>query len=177
MEQWPVLAAWAVLAGALAAYLLAFALRREVSLRPARLAVLAAAAGTARLLLTALGYPVAWPVDGGLTILLLASIVGLLAARRFWLVRATEEAVRVRIQSACGGLFLPLAEPVAGRLVVTARGQEHRLLLVRLGQELQGLVLCPRPDRGKVRLLVDWLAKQYPGPVPRVRITLAGGKS
>jgi hypothetical protein len=176
VDEWPVLVPWVALGGVLVVYLLAFAARQDVSLRPGRLAMLTAAGGVARLLVVALGYRVVWPVDGGLMIAVLACTVALAAARRFWLVRATAQELREQVQAVCGGLFVAVAEPAVGRLVVTAKGQEHRLRLVALAKRLQGLVLCPRPAAGKVKLLVDWLAKQYPGPIPRIRITLKGGE-
>jgi hypothetical protein len=109
-------------------------------------------------------------VLGGVTAL------ALLAARRVWLVRETAETLREQIQTVCRGLFLAVQEARPGRLQLAARG-EPALRLRRLTPRVQLLVLCRVAGPGKVALLCDWLAKQYPGPVPRVRIVLKGGDS
>jgi hypothetical protein len=161
---------WVVAGMVLAGYLLLFvATRRPVSLRLGRLALVPACAAAARLLLAACGNDWHQGLDVGLTVLAGVGACGLAAGRRCWLVRTSGEELRERLRQACGGLFLALEEPARGLFVVQG---EPRLRLVGLTRRVQGLVLCPRPQRGKVRLLLDWLGKQYPGPVPRVRITL-----
>jgi hypothetical protein len=165
-----VLVLWVAASAALAGYLLLFvATRRPVSLRLGRLALVPGSAAAVRLLLAACGDDWHQGLDMGLTVLAGVGAVGLAAGRRCWLVRTSGEEFREQLRRACGGLFLALEEPAQGLLVVKG---ESRLRLVGLARRVQGLVLCPRPEKGKVRLLLDWLAKQYPGPVPRVRITL-----
>jgi hypothetical protein len=172
-----VMSLWVSVAVVLSVYLLLFAAaRRPVSLRPGRLALLLSGAVLVRVLMATCGDELLWPLDGGLTVLALAGAGVLAAIRRFWLVRVTNHELREDLVLACRGLLLGLDEPLPHMLLVSAR-TEHRLFLGRFGPRLQCLLLCRRPAAGKVRLLVDWLAKQYPGPVPRVRITLSGGKS
>ncbi len=167
-----VMVLWLTAVVALAGYLLLFAAaRRPVTLRPGRLAVGSALAGVARLLLVVCGQEVDGYLDGGLIGLTLAAAAGLALARRCWLVRTRADELREQIRRACSGLFLTLEEPAPGRLRIRAK-EEQGLRLVGLGRRLQGLVLCKRPEKGKMRLLLDWLMKEYPGPVPRVRITL-----
>jgi hypothetical protein len=103
-------------------------------------------------------------------LLLLALL--LLSGSEWWLVRADAATVQERIATGCAGLFLT-CEPLSGIGVrLTARGVESRLRLVPLGKRLTGVTL-PRPGgKGKVALLVNWLTKQYPGSLPRLRIRL-----
>lgn len=104
--------------------------------------------------------------------LLLLLALLLLPGSEWWLVRADAATVQERIAAGCAGLFLT-CEPLPGvgvRLI--ARGVESRLRLVPLGKRLTGVTL-PRPGgKGKVALLVNWLTKQYPGSLPRLRIRL-----
>ena len=70
------------------------------------------------------------------------------------------------------GLFLDWAEPQRGTFEFKARGKSARMPWRRLGRRLQ-LVCVPRVwEPGKLFLLFGWLSKQYPGPIPRVRIFL-----
>jgi hypothetical protein len=164
---WP--AAGVLLAGYVGLFLAA---RRPVSLRPGRLAAFAAAALAARLLLLALGASWAGPLDLALAAGSAAGAAGLLLARGNWLLRAEADALRQQLQYAGRGLFLPHAEPSPGLLVFTAKGSSWRLRLTELGRRLQRVGLPRPPVTGKMALLVHWLSKQYPGPVPRLRITL-----
>jgi hypothetical protein len=166
---------WWAAAGALGGYLLLFAVaRRPVSLRLSRVGAILAAAVALRLGISPLvGLPEGpgeWALLAGVGLVGLA--LGL--ARRVWLVRATAEDLRRQIETACRGLFLGVGEKQPGRLTLTARG-DPVLKVRRWTARVQGLVLCRPPGPGKVALLCAWLGKQYPGPVPRVRIVLKGG--
>src|SRR5262245_41281452 len=173
--SWPTGTFWGITAGLTACYLLLFLLaRRPVSLRPGRLAVLAGLAVGLRLVLLACGEALESPLDRALSGLALAAAVGLVLLRRAWLVRSSAAALREELGLACRGLFLDMQEPREGRIRLVGRG-EHELRMIEVGKRLQVLVLGPVPGPGKVALLLNWLAKQYPGPVPRVRIVLEGG--
>jgi hypothetical protein len=168
---------WAVGAFLLGGYVLLFVLaRRPVTLRPARVGCLLTTLVGLRLVLAVTGvtFQGTWEVIG--TVLLGVVAMALVLARRAWLVRATGEALREQIQIACRGLFLGVQEVETGHLQVATRGKPT-LRLRRLASRVQLLVVCRVTGPGKVALLCGWLAKQYPGPVPRLRIVLKGGAS
>jgi hypothetical protein len=102
--------------------------------------------------------------------------VGLLLAKRVWLVRASAAELSERIQTACRGLFLGVEETPPGRLLLTTRGQPA-IVLRRISPRVQLLILPRVTKSGKVALLCNWLAKTYPGPVPRIRLVLKRGES
>jgi hypothetical protein len=168
---------WAVGAVAVGGYVLLFVLaRRPVTFRLARLGWLLSSLVGLRLVLAGTGVP---PQELGELIgmvLLGVVAVALVLARRVWLVRSSAEELREQIQTACRGLFLSVQAAQAGRLQLMVQGQPT-LLLRRLAPRVQLLVLCRVAGPGKVALLCQWLAKQYPGPVPRLRIALKGGAS
>jgi hypothetical protein len=154
----------------LAAYVGLYLCRREVSLRPRRLGVFAAVVLLARLALL-LVWPWAGPLDVTLACVSGVAAVALLPLGRTWLLREEAATLRQRLHEASGGLFLPYTESEPGRLVFTAKGASWRLRLGAVSRWSQLVVLPPAPT-GKMALLVHWLSKQYPGPVPRVRIVL-----
>lgn len=109
-----------------------------------------------------------------LFVFLLLPALMLLADWELWLVRAELAAVEAQIAAGCDGLFIRW-EREPGGVRLTARSVESRIHLRSVGARLTWVVL-PRPrGRGKVTLLVNWLAKQYPGPFPRPRIRLQRG--
>lgn len=92
-----------------------------------------------------------------------------------WLVRADVAGVEAQIAAGCEGLFIRWERLPGEGMRLTARGDEAMIRLRSLGGRLTWVIL-PRPSgRGKVTLLVNWLAKQYPGPFPRPRIRLQKG--
>jgi len=103
--------------------------------------------------------------------LLLLSLL-MLVGWELWLVRAGITAVEEQIATGCSGLFIASQRLPRHGVLLTVRNVEWRIRLQPLGPRLTWVVL-PRPKgRGKVSLLVNWLAKQYPGPFPRPRIRL-----
>jgi hypothetical protein len=158
-------------------YLLLFVLaRRPVALRPARLGGLLAGLAGLRLVLAAAGVPLQGSPEVIGTAVLGGAAMALALARRAWLVRATGQELREQIRTACRGLFLGVQETPVGRLQLVALGKPT-IGLWRLAARVQLMVLCRAPGPGKIALLCGWLAKQYPGPVPRLRIILKGGAS
>lgn len=146
--------------------------RRPVTLRLARVGWLLAILVGLRLVLAILaGEPFQGPPEIILTALLGVASLALLLSRRVWLVRATEKELREQIETVCRGLFLEVQELRPGRLQLSARGQPA-LRLRKLLSRVQVLVLCRVHGPGKVALLCSWLSKNYPGPVPRIRIVL-----
>jgi len=172
---WPVASLWILTGSGIAGYVLLFLLARSrVSLRPGLVARLLGVAVVARTVLLGCGYPLQSILDLVLTGSMVLTAGLLLLVRRAWLVRVTVEELREQLQTASRGLFLEVREPQPGRWVLVSKG-EHELRLVGLTRRLQVLLLCPPPDAGKVPLLLSWLSRQYPGPMPRIRIVLKGG--
>jgi hypothetical protein len=164
---------WYGAAAALAAYLALFLLaKRAVSLRLRRLGGLALNVFLLRLLMIPLGVAMETPVDCGLTGFCLLTGVGLWLSGRVWLARIDEASLREQIQAACRGLFLEFTEPQHGLFVLIAGGCTWRLRLVRLSRRMQLVVLPQAAELSKAALLLNWLSKQYPGPVPRLHINL-----
>jgi hypothetical protein len=159
--------AWLAGAGALAVYaLLVILSRRPVGLRLARLGVAAL-----RLLLVARGYPmrealewVAW--SGTLAAALIMNM-----CRRLWIVRVTADSLCEQVRWACAGLFLACAEDEK-TFRLGQQAADQILTFVSLSRNWQ-LLLLPKPGgSAKVVLLLDWLSKQYPGPLPKIRLVL-----
>lgn len=173
--NWPVALGWATVAAGLGYIALFLLARRPVSLRAARLGGIAAAALVLRLILTA-WHPLAG-ADRGLVVMLLLAAVALRWGSRVWLVRATMAALRAQIEEACRRLFLACEAPAPGRFLLTARGDGRRLRVLTLGHRLQLVVLPRAAGHGKAALLVRWLSKQYPGPLPVMRRVLKERKS
>jgi hypothetical protein len=163
---------WWAAAVDLTAYITLFLLtRRAAALRLGRLGWLALAVAGLRLVL-GLVHPPATPLDWGLFGTALVSGLALRLGARLWLVRAEAETLRQQIQTACRGLFLGYTEDVPGHFLLTAKAGTWPLRIMRISQRLQ-LVRVPHvAGSGKAALLVHWLAKQYPGPVPRIRVVL-----
>ena len=163
---------WAAGGVVVGGYVLLFLFaRRPVTLRLARAGWLLAILVGLRLLAILAGVPLQGPLELPLTVVLGVAALALLLARRVWLVRATAEELRKQIETVCRGLFLGVQEPKPGRLQLSTRG-EPALRLRKLVSRVQVLVLCRVAGPGKVALLCSWLAKNYPGPVPRIRIVL-----
>lgn len=164
---------WWVAAAGGAVYALLFILaRRPVALRVGRLGWLLLAVFVVRLGLLLMGYPLAtWP-DASLAGTAMLGAICCRLGTRIWLVRGGADDLRQQIETACRGLFLVCQEPQQGRFLLTAKGRTRRLQVLRIGRRLQ-FVVVPRPGgQGKVRLLVNWLSKQYPSAVPRLHIVL-----
>ena len=145
---------------------------RPASLRLARLGWMGFAIILLRLGLVVQGYRLDPGFDVGMAG---ATLLGALSCRlgaRLWLVRAALEELHEQIATACRGLFLGCEELVPGHLLLSAKGIQRRLRIVSLGSRMQLLILPGATEQGKVALLIDWLSKQYPGPVPRLRIVL-----
>jgi hypothetical protein len=163
---WGAAVVWAVY---FALFLLA---HRPVTLRLLRLGGLALVVAGLRLLLIPCGDSLANPLDIGLTVLTVLGGVVLWCCGRVWLARAEATMLREQIHTACRGLFLEYSEPRTGHLLLAARGGTWRLRLVGLSPRVQLVVLPPVTGPSKAALLLHWLSKQYPGPVPRLHIVL-----
>ena len=131
------------------------------------LAVLVVRAG----LLLAGFLPEPW-IDASLAGIVILFAVSRPWTARVWLIRVTAKDFREQIGTACRGLFLPCEEEQHGRFLFSAAGSTLNLRMYSIGRRLQLVVLPPVAGQGKVTLLVSWLSKQFPGPVPRVRIIL-----
>jgi hypothetical protein len=143
-----------------------------MALRAGRLSCFLAASLVLRIGLVLVCFPLASTWEAWLFAVCLALALLLGLAGRTWLLRTEEATLREQLQAACAGLFLDSAEPRPGVLELSARGAAVRLRWLRLGPRLL-LVLVPRVRQpGKLFLLFEWLSKQYPGPIPRIRIVL-----
>jgi hypothetical protein len=168
---------WGSFALVVSSYLLLFVLARSpVTLRPARAGCLLAILLGLRLVLAGAGIAVEGAREMVGMMVMGVAAAAFASAHRAWLVRATEEELRGQIQSVCRGLFLGVLEVEAGQLQLSAPGKPV-LRLRRLTPRVQLLMLPRVAGQGKVALLCSWLAKQYPGPVPRLRIILKGDTS
>jgi hypothetical protein len=163
---------WVIFAAALATYLLLAAVRQNVSLRLARLGWLAAAAVLVRAMLLPASSMGLWewlPLGA-----CAAAAVAAPFASRIWFVRAMQDEFRERLYDACRGLRLELCASSPDRMELVERQQAHSLRVRSLSKGWI-VIHLPRATRpSKVALLVDWLSKQYPGPVPRIHIQLSG---
>lgn len=167
------LAFWCAAAGLGAAYVgLFLAARRPVSLRLSRLGGMAAVVILTRATLHAAGWPLEFGREGIPGVVFLLAVAGGWLAGRVWLLRSPADEFRQQLETACRGLFLKLEEARPGQVSLTASGRTASLGLRQLTANLQVLVLPQPGGMGKVALLVQWLSKQYPGPVPKVRIVL-----
>jgi hypothetical protein len=164
---------WGAAAGLAVLYVLLFLLaRRPVSLRPPRLGWPALAVFVVRIGLIPLGCPVTSLLDGVLLAAAGLAGVGLTPAQRLWLLRAEAPGLREQIETACRGLFLQFAEAAPGRFTLTAKAGTWHLRTLPLSRRVQLIVLPRAEGPGKLALLLHWLSKQYPGPVPRLHFTL-----
>jgi len=145
-----------------------------VSLRAGRLAFVVALFLLARGLLLVAGYGITGAGDGiafagaGTVVLLL------LLLQRYWLLRTSAEEFCSRMEFAGRGLLMETSKAAPGLVLMqTGRQQQeiwYRELLPRL------LLVCLPSGRkqGKVSLLLMWLGKVYPSPIPHPRIYLKG---
>lgn len=154
-------------AGYAALFLLA---RRPTAIRLRRVGLALLVLPALRLVLWGAGHPMAvWEMVAGGVVLVGAAALCL--SPRAWLARAGIEELRGQVRDGCRGLFLRWEEPSSNLFLLIAKEGTWPLRLFRLNGRIQ-LVVPPRPDGpGKVALFVHWLSKQYPGPVPRLRIT------
>jgi hypothetical protein len=162
--------AWMTGAGGLAVYaLLVILSRRPVGLRMARLGWLVLIVAALRLLLVPRGYPMRETLEWVAWSGTLAAALIMNRCRRLWIVRVTADSLCEQVRWACTGLFLPCTEhQKTFRLGHQEAGQI--LTFVSLSRNWQVLVLPKRGGPAKVVLLLNWLSKQYPGPLPRIRL-------
>jgi hypothetical protein len=159
---------WGLAAAALAGYTGAFLLaRRPVSLRASTIARGVLLFAALRLGLAFLRPPGAWDVL--VLIAALLALSALAAPAHLWLVRSTAGELAERVQEGSCGLLLSAQELRPGILQFSVGGRASQVRWRPFGRRIQLLVL-PRARAGKLRLLVNWLGKQYPGPLPAVRI-------
>ena len=171
-EGFPVAWFWLIATGTSTVYVLLFlCARRPVSLRLRRLGSFLLVVLVLRLGIILLGYPLTRQLDTAQTGCAFVGAWGLMLPR-VWLVRAEAETLRQQILTACAGLFLEFTEPLPSRLSLISKDRSWPLRLINLGRDLQLIVLPRLSGLGKVTLLVQWLSKQYPGPIPRLHIVL-----
>jgi hypothetical protein len=168
---------WVATAAGLAGYAVLFLLARgPVAIRPLRVWAALLVMLAVRLALWPLGDPPAeW--EGALAGVILFGGIGVYLQRRCWLVRVAGDEFREQIQTGCRGLFITVEEPRPGRFRLSAREGELMLELRRVVGRIHLLQVPTPPGKGKLALLVSWLSKQYPGPIPRVRIILHRSES
>ena len=159
--------------GAIAAYLLLFLFAtKPVSLRCGRLGWILLALPAARGVMLLAGSPPQLGIEASLAAVVILIVLTRKWIARVWIVRTTSADFWERIDIASRGLFLKCEERTDGRRVLRAGEQSAELTMKTIGKRFQCVFLPPSGVHGKLTLLVDWLAKQYPGPVPRVRIVL-----
>jgi hypothetical protein len=164
--------AWMAGAGGLAVYaLLVILSRRPVGLRMARLGWLVLIVAALRLLLVPLGYPMRGTLEWVAWSGTLAAALIMNMCRRLWIVRVTADSLCEQVRWACAGLFLPCEEHEK-TFRLGKHGAAQILTFVSLSRNWQLLLLPKQGGSAKVVLLLDWLSKQYPGPIPRIRLVL-----
>jgi hypothetical protein len=151
--------------------------RRQVAIRLVRVASALLIVPALRLALLALGYSMEATWEGVLTGVAIGASLCLCLARRAWIVRVTPGEFHAQVQEGCRGLFLGCEEPAPGQFVLTAKEGTWTLRLRRISDGIQLVVLSRPPAHGKIALFMHWLSKQYPGPVPRVRVILYRSES
>lgn len=156
-----------------AGYCLAFRLtRRSVTLRLGRLGwvLLVSSAASVGLLMLFEASNRLWTVPATAA----AVSLGPLAFRRVWVFNVASDAFREAVEDGCARLFLRFASASSEFRAGDPKFDHEDLSFVTMGARLTLLRLPRRPSSGKTRLLVQWLSKQYPGPIPQIRIVLDG---
>jgi hypothetical protein len=157
----------------LVVYVGLFLLRKDVSLPPWTTLTLMGGAVICRLAL----IPAGFGIDG--TTLVLSVLFGvivlalMLGGGRPFFVHAPEASVRAEIDEACRRLFIQKEEPKPGELRLTAKGTTLVVWVMPQGRRSAMIFLPRTKGDGKLRLFFDWLAKRYPGPIPRLRVDLS----
>jgi hypothetical protein len=165
---------WIVI-GAITAYLLLFLVTtRPVSLRCGRLGWILLALPAARGVMLLAGSPPQLSIEASLATVVILIVLTRKWIARVWIVRTTTADFWEGLENACRGLFLKCDERTDARCRLRAGEQSAELMMKTIGGRFQCILLPPLSVHAKLTLLVDWLAKQYPGPVPRVRIILKG---
>ena len=168
-DEWIVLC-W-IASGAIALYMTLFVFAAQpVSVRFSRLADMMLLVTAVRAGMILVGFPFEPTVDMSLALIAIGLLVSRRQMDRAWLVRIPAGDVGRRIATGCHRLFLEYEEQADGRFVFTAGGTTSQLRLFAIGKRLQLILLPPSNGHAKVTLLASWLAKQFPGPVPRIKI-------
>lgn len=107
-----------------------------------------------------------------LVLTILLGTANVLAGKRIWLVRVGGEELREQLETVCRGLFLDCEEPSPGRFVLSPKREARHCLVRELDSNIQCLILPKPAGHRKVALVLDWLSKQYSGPIPRIHIVL-----
>lgn len=164
---------WGSAAALAAAYVAMFLVARgPVSLRLGRLGWPVLALAGMRLVLRGMGLPFQNSVDSWLVLVAAMGAIVLLVEQHIWFIRVERDDLCQQIRQACRGLFLTCEETAPGQFRLTAKDHTYLLGTWPLCRRVQRLRLPVAAGPGKVTLLVQWLAKQFPGPVPRVRIVV-----
>jgi hypothetical protein len=167
----PVRITWTVVAVALLAYVALALARQNVSLRLGRLGWFAVVGLTGQAAMWPLGIGTD-PWQGFAIAVALAIATGGLLFRRVWLLSLPHTELLARLRETCHGLFLDVDEREEGRLHLCHRTVSRTLRIGRLGRRYSWVIVPSAPPKNKIRLLADWLRKQFPGPIPRLRIRL-----
>lgn len=91
---------------------------------------------------------------------------------RIWFVRLSPTDYFDLAISACGGLFLPCVQSKPEELTLESGTRKEALRVFSLTSKLLLTRVPPLNPRDKITLLVHWLGKTLPGPLPRIKIKL-----
>jgi hypothetical protein len=153
------------------AYVGLFLFRQDTRLRTTTLAIILLVGTTGQALSLAGAWAEHTSNDVVALICQLIVVGTFFGMRRVYLVRARPQSVRATIDEASRRLMLSKEEPQPGVLLLGVKGILVPVRLIRVGGCT--LILFPRPPGpGKLTLFFDWLSKRYPGPIPRVRVSL-----
>ncbi len=168
-----------VSAGATAAYAALFLCAApNRSLRLSRLTLLSLAVlAASRLGSLFVGSPLNPARDSALVVALAVVLLTQRQLGRVWLVRTSAADFQQQMETACRGLFLPCQSkasnsPRLRQFMFALRDESTQLRSCRICAKLQCLVLPSSGVHGKIALFNSWLAKQYPGPIPKIKIVL-----
>jgi hypothetical protein len=103
---------------------------------------------------------------------LAAAACGALGAYRAWLIRSEPDALRRALAEGLRRLLVDAAQPEKDTFVLALKRGSVMLRVRRVGPACSLLVLSGALDQPKARLLTQWIPKQFPGPGPRVRVSL-----
>ena len=162
---WGVFAASAVYG---AVFILA---KRPVAIRSGRLGWMLLTVFSARCFLLFVGYAIETRLDAILTGATLLSAACFRMNEKVWLIRVSADELRQELQTACRGLFLECEEKRHGRFLLQTKKNAWPMRFFTLTKRLQLIFLPHSRTQGRVSLLVSWLSKQHPGPVPRIRVS------
>ena len=156
----------------LAIYLLCFlGCRRPASIRVSRV-------GRWMIILIAVGSAIAalWPgspeIDWGITIGCSVVAIMLCPFSNLALLRISENQYRELVETGSKGLMLSCQAHQPRQIILEGRSRTSSIQVICLTRRMLVTILPRAVPRDKITLLLQWLPKVLPGPLPRIRVVL-----